>query len=578
MHLLLALLLAVPSFAPVPPPENRDAGIVPGRFVVSDTGLHAARARGHASNQLLGHVVIDVDPEGDAHQQARRLSEELGVEVTPMVMYQLMGDPTSEPLFGEQWSLRNTGEDVGTPGADIAVGGAWRWARGAGVIVAVVDSGLDASHPEFTGRVWSNPGETASNGVDDDGNGFVDDANGWDFVAGDGVTDDEVGHGTAVSSVLAATVDGSGMTGVAPAATLMPLKACGSFGCPAEAVAQAIVYAVDNGADVINLSLGAPGVEPLVKAAVEYATDSDVVVVAAAGNEGDNLDLVGPWTPVSIDGVLGVAWTDQDDRLASRSNYGRANVDVAAPGELIVTASAGGGHQTRSGTSFSAPHVAGVVALMRSIAPSIDPATITAILGSTGRPLPELAATTSSGARVDATRAVQAARFRDIVDSVFADDIMWAATEGLTKGCTDTLFCPDEPVTRGQMAAFLTRALDLAPTGSDFFTDDDGSIFEDDINRLATAGITTGCSPTAFCGDDPVSRAQMAAFLNRAFVLADLGSDTFTDDDGSIFEDDIERLAAAGITKGCNPPTNDRFCPDATVTRGELTAFLRRSP
>ncbi len=175
--------------------------------------------------------------------------------------------------------------------------------------------------------------------------------------------------------------------------------------------------------------------------------------------------------------------------------------------------------------------------------------------------------------------------FIDIEGSVFAKDIAWLRDQGITKGCnppTNNRFCPSDPVTRGQMAAFLVRALDLTQgAGSNTFADDNGSIFEADIERLAASGITKGCNPPTnnrFCPNDSVTRGQMAAFLVRALGLTDgAGSDTFVDDDGSIFEADIERLAASGITKGCNPPTNNRFCPEDRLTRGQMAAFLRRA-
>jgi len=171
--------------------------------------------------------------------------------------------------------------------------------------------------------------------------------------------------------------------------------------------------------------------------------------------------------------------------------------------------------------------------------------------------------------------------FDDIGDSIFAHDIIWLATAGITKGCGATGYCPDDPVTRGQMAAFLVRSLDLTVSGSKDFVDDDDSIFEADIERLAAAGITRGCNPpenTRFCPNDSVTRGQMAAFLVRALGLTDTtGATNFIDDDDSIFEADIERLAAAGITRGCNPPENTRFCPHDLVTREQMAAFLRRA-
>ena len=174
--------------------------------------------------------------------------------------------------------------------------------------------------------------------------------------------------------------------------------------------------------------------------------------------------------------------------------------------------------------------------------------------------------------------------FSDDDGSVFEADIEWMADAGITKGCnppSNSLFCPDSVVTRGQMAAFLVRALGLTDRLDDPFTDDDGSIFEADIERLATAGITKGCNPPVndrFCPDSKVTREQMAAFLVRALGYTDAGgSNLFVDDDTSIFEADIDRLATAGVTKGCNPPVNDRFCPTGYVTRGQMAAFLHRA-
>ncbi len=174
--------------------------------------------------------------------------------------------------------------------------------------------------------------------------------------------------------------------------------------------------------------------------------------------------------------------------------------------------------------------------------------------------------------------------FRDDDDSVFESDIEWMAAEGITLGCnppTNTMYCPASDVSRGQMAAFLRRALSLPSTNADYFIDDNDSVFEADINALAAAGITKGCNPPRsdrFCPDGKVTREQMAAFLVRALGYTDDGGgDLFIDDDDSIFEGDIDRLGTAGVTKGCNPPTNDRFCPSGNVTRGQMAAFLHRA-
>jgi hypothetical protein len=164
--------------------------------------------------------------------------------------------------------------------------------------------------------------------------------------------------------------------------------------------------------------------------------------------------------------------------------------------------------------------------------------------------------------------------FVDDDGSVHEPSIEVLAAHGITSGCAEWRFCPDDAVTRGQMAALLGRALPLEPVSADSFVDDDGSIFEPSIEALAAAGITRGCGPARFCPDQVVTRGQMAAFLSRALTLPAAPGDRFTDDDDSEFEAAVEALAAAGITKGCGP---DRFCPDQPVTRAEMATFLARA-
>ncbi|HSJ35036.1 MAG TPA: CapA family protein [Acidimicrobiia bacterium] len=152
------------------------------------------------------------------------------------------------------------------------------------------------------------------------------------------------------------------------------------------------------------------------------------------------------------------------------------------------------------------------------------------------------------------------------------------ARAGITRGCEDPdLYCPDQSVTRGQMAAFLVRALGLPPAGTSPFEDDDGSVFESDIAALAAAGITRGCDTGRYCPEDPVTRGEMAAFLARALDLESSDGDPFVDDDGSVFERDIAALAGAGITVGCNPPDNTSYCPTEDVRRDHMASFLARA-
>lgn len=174
--------------------------------------------------------------------------------------------------------------------------------------------------------------------------------------------------------------------------------------------------------------------------------------------------------------------------------------------------------------------------------------------------------------------------FCDDNGSVFEHDIEWLSDQGITSGCNvpaGDRFCPKESVTRGQFAAFLHRALgDLIPATSEpvVFADSAETLFAGDIAWLSETGITKGCGPNAFCPDDPVTRGQLAAFFGRAFGYTDgSGSDLFVDDDQSVFAYKIDLLAHAGVTRGCNPPDNDRFCPNQVVTREQMAAFLHRA-
>lgn len=169
--------------------------------------------------------------------------------------------------------------------------------------------------------------------------------------------------------------------------------------------------------------------------------------------------------------------------------------------------------------------------------------------------------------------------FSDDDTSVFQDAIEWLHWAEITAGRDTRMYCPNRSVTRGEMAMFISRALDLrlVDPNVDYFTDDDGELWELAANKLFEAGITAGCGGTNFCGEETLSREQMAVMLVRALDLPETGTDHFTDDEDSPFEDHINRVAEAGITQGCNPPDNDHFCPEGSVTRGQMAAFFKRS-
>jgi hypothetical protein len=174
-------------------------------------------------------------------------------------------------------------------------------------------------------------------------------------------------------------------------------------------------------------------------------------------------------------------------------------------------------------------------------------------------------------------------RFFDDEGSVHVNGIEAMAAAGITRGCNppfNDMFCPDRTLTRGEAATLLARALSLPESDTDHFIDDNGHVLEGGINRLAEAGITKGCNPPAndrFCPDRALSRAEFAAFIARALGLPAETRDHFSDDNGSVLEGAINRVAEAGITRGCNPPANTLFCPTRANTRAESATFLTRA-
>jgi subtilisin family serine protease len=244
--------------------------------------------------------------------------------------------------YTELWGLNNTGQSVngtaGTLDADMDVAEAWDITTGgSGVIVAVVDSGVDYNHPDLKNNIWVNPGETAADGIDNDGNGKIDDVNGWDFIDNDNAPIDSDGHGTHVAGTIAAVGNnGSGISGVSWAAKIMVLRFLNAFGSGTTADAiSAIEYANAEGAHIINNSWGGSGYSAALKAAIDA---SSAVVVCAAGNEGTNNDTSKKY-PASYTStnIISVAATDQDDGLAGFSNFGATSVDVGAPGTNIYS-------------------------------------------------------------------------------------------------------------------------------------------------------------------------------------------------------------------------------------------------
>jgi subtilisin family serine protease len=297
---------------------------------------------------------------------------------------------------------------------------AWDTARGDGAVVAVVDTGIDFNHPDIIHNVWTNPGEIPGNGIDDDGNGFIDDNRGWDFVGAnsfdptpDNDPQDEEGHGSHTSGTVAAEGNnGLGVVGVAWRARVMAVKGLDSAGGgPNSALAQCIVYAVDQGADVISASWGGPGVSQVIRDAIDYGYGQGVVFVAAAGN---NHADVSNFQPANAPNALAVSALDPFDARADFSNFGR-KVEISAPGVDILSLELGtAGYHRLDGTSMATPHVSGVVALVLGRHPEFTVDQIHQVLRTTATDLGAPGRDDSFGfGRVNAAAAV-------LVDQVLA--------------------------------------------------------------------------------------------------------------------------------------------------------------
>jgi Subtilase family len=268
----------------------------------------------------------------------------------------------------EQWAA--------SPDTVLDLPGAWALSQGAGVTVAVIDSGVRLSHSDLRPNLWTNPSEIPGNHSDDDGNGYVDDVHGVDLTGEHSLTDEQ-GHGTHVAGTIAAARNGKGVVGVAYRAKLMTVRILDARGSGStKAMADGIRYAAANGARIINLSLETPADDPRVRAAIKAAAAANVLIICSAGNMGANIDRR-PLFPVSVpaDNLVGVAATapaDAGEAITQFSNFGPLSVPVAAPGEGVVSTASDGGYETRSGTSMAAPHVAGVAALMASVAANLS--------------------------------------------------------------------------------------------------------------------------------------------------------------------------------------------------------------
>ena len=324
----------------------------------------------------------------------------------------------NDPNFNRLWGLHNTGQTGGVDDADIDALEAWDITTGSrDVVIAVIDTGIDYTHPDLAANAWQNPGEIPGNGVDDDGNGFVDDVYGYDFVNNDGDPMDDNSHGTHVSGTIGAVGDdGVGIAGVNWEVSIMGLKflSGGGSGSTSDAV-RAVNYATmmrrDFGINIVatNNSWGGGGYSQALADAIDAGGNAGILFIAAAGNEGNNNDAL-PAYPASInsDAIIAVAATDSSNGLASFSNYGATSVDIGAPGVGIYSTTPSNNYASYSGTSMATPHVAGVVGLLAAANPSLTPAEIREAILATSTPIASLDGRVATGGLLNAAAALNA--------------------------------------------------------------------------------------------------------------------------------------------------------------------------
>ncbi|NLW93755.1 MAG: S8 family serine peptidase [Chlamydiae bacterium] len=418
LYRLLFCILAMGTARPcaAAPPPMRFLDRVEGDYLC---GIRAGAAAGEVESLFAGAgcAVEEIAPGATLHRirtpkglrleefvYRRRTGGASPIEyIEPNYLVKAQAVP-NDSRFGELYALLNRGTDGGVEGADIRASQAWEIATGGGVVVAVIDSGIDCRHPDLAPNIWRNDGEIPGNGVDDDGNGYIDDLLGWDFANGDPDPDDDYGHGTHCAGIIAAAGDnGIGVAGVCWRARIVPLKFLGAsgYGTIADAVA-AIHYARRCGARVINASWGGPSRSRALEEAILAAQAEGIVVIAAAGNGGSDNDQT-RFYPAGYDcpNLVAVAATDRRDLLAPFSCYGGSSVHLGAPGDAILSTVPGGGYAVKSGTSMAAPHAAGAAALLLARDPSLGcTEVVAALLGGT-TPLPSLAGRVRSGGRLN---------------------------------------------------------------------------------------------------------------------------------------------------------------------------------
>jgi subtilisin family serine protease len=364
---------------------------------------------GSVTPLVAGWRAYDVPGELTLAQARRLLADAPAAEAVALDAKLQPMEVPNDALYPQQWSLPAIGAPMGWDASGSA----------APVVVAVIDTGVQTAHPDLASRLWTNPGETPGNGIDDDANGHVDDVHGWNFFDDTATlynASDGDSHGTHVAGTIAARRgNGDGIAGVADNARIMPLKFLKPGGGYTSDAMSAIQYATAEGATVINASWGGGSYSQPLCDAIGLAGDAGVLFVVAAGNGGpdaigDDNDAAPTW-PANCPSpnVISVAATTTMDDISSFSNYGAASVDIGAPGEGILSTVPSLTYGDKSGTSMATPHVSGVAAVVRGMHPGLSPWQLKAAIMTGGDVAPALAGLTVSGRRVDLAGALAAA-------------------------------------------------------------------------------------------------------------------------------------------------------------------------
>ena len=369
---------------------------VPGELIIKFNPQVQEKDKGDILAPIDGRKVKDFAFIGAEHWQIKSGSVESAVallESDPRVEYVEPNyivyalEIPDDTLFGDLWGMNNDGDftdpsgNVAVADADIDAVEAWDVFTGSSsVLVAVIDTGIDYTHPDLVGNAWTNPGEIAGNGLDDDGNGFIDDIHGWDFANGDNDPMDDNDHGTHCSGTIGGVGNNAlGVAGVNWDVSIMGCKflTSGGSGSTADAI-SCIEYATMMGVDVMSNSWGGGPYDAAMEAAIEAAYLADIFFVAAAGNDGTDNDVTPHYPSNYPNGnVISVMATDCTDSPVNEPGwwstcYGATTVDIAAPGLHIWSTTPGNTYQDFSGTSMATPHVSGAMAMLRGRFPGIS--------------------------------------------------------------------------------------------------------------------------------------------------------------------------------------------------------------